>query len=371
MATNHQPALPTNMEIALTGRCNLRCQYCFYADEMVALKNLPTEKWLAFFDQLGRLTVQRLTLTGGEVFSLPDFFELVDGVIANRMRYSILTNGTLIDEQVMAQFEVGKRRQRLDSIQVSIDGSTAEIHNLSRPKSFERAVRGLRLLHEARFPVTVRTTINRHNLHDLENVARLLLEDIGLRSFSTNDAMPMGAGCDNQGITLTSAEKLEAMHIMERLMQRYPGRLIAQAGPQAKLKMYAEMEHARQTGEKAKDWQMGYLTACGCVFSKLGILHDGTIVPCHLLYQVTLGHILEDSIEEIWYHHPILKTMRERSQIPMNQVPGCENCGWTAFCNGSCPGLAYELTKDFNRANPEDCYRKFLAETRATEITQS
>jgi SynChlorMet cassette radical SAM/SPASM protein ScmE len=242
--------LPTSVEIALTGRCNLRCQYCFYNDEMVALRDLSTAQWLAFFEELGRLAVRRVTLTGGEVFTRPDFWELVDGVITNKMRYSILSNGTLINEQVLARFQEGKRRLRLSSIQVSIDGSCAEVHDLSRPKSFERALRGLKLLKEAGFPLTVRTTINRHNLHDLENVARLLLEEIGLPSFSTNDAMPMGAGCDNQGdISLTSAEKLEAMRIMQRLQARYPGRLQANAGPQSKIQMYGEMEHARQTGE--------------------------------------------------------------------------------------------------------------------------
>jgi MoaA/NifB/PqqE/SkfB family radical SAM enzyme len=132
---------PRSMEIAITGRCNLRCKYCFYADEMTALKDLPTERWLAFFEELGELAVQRVTLTGGEVFTRRDLFQLIDGIIANRMRYSILSNGTLITGKVLAQFEVGKRRLRLDSIQVSIDGSRAEIHNKSRPNSFDRALR--------------------------------------------------------------------------------------------------------------------------------------------------------------------------------------------------------------------------------------
>ncbi len=359
------PPLFTSVEIALTGKCNLHCQYCYYANEMAALRDLPTDRWLAFFDELGRLAVQRVTLTGGEVFTRRDFFDLLDGVIANRMRYGILTNGTLIDEKIIAQLDTGKRRLRMDSIQVSIDGSRAEIHDRSRPHSFERALRGLRLLKEAGFKVTVRTTLNHHNLHDLENIAALLLEDVGLPSFSTNSAMPMGAGCANQGeITLTAAEKQEAMHILGRLQEKYPGRLQAAAGPQANLKMYAEMEHARRTGEKAARWQMGSLTACGCVFSKLGVLHDGAIVPCHILHDLTLGNIAADSLADIWRAHPTLQALRARRAIPMSAVPGCETCEWNPFCNGSCPGLAYEMTGDFNRANPDDCYRRFLEQTR-------
>jgi radical SAM protein with 4Fe4S-binding SPASM domain len=123
------------------------------------------------------------------------------------------------------------------------------------------------------------------------------------------------------------------------------------------------MEHARQTGNKTRRWEMGYLTGCGCVFSRIDVLHDGTIVPCHVLAGLTLGNITTDSLEEIWRNHPTLEALRERRNIPMAQVPGCETCEWIAYCNGSCPGIAYELTGDFNRANPEDCYGKFLLET--------
>ena len=105
----------------------------------------------------------------------------------------------MITEETLKQFEIGKRRQRLDSIQISVDGSSAEVHDLSRPKSFGRALRGLKLLKEAGYPVTVRVTINRHNVDDLENVAHLLLEEVGLPSFSTNEAYACGATDRTEG----------------------------------------------------------------------------------------------------------------------------------------------------------------------------
>lgn len=355
---------PKSVSMSITGRCNLQCKYCFYSDEMTALSDLPTNRWFAFFEELGRLGVMEASLTGGEPFTRPELFDIIDGIIANRMRYNILSNGTLIEKKLLGKFEKGKRRLRLNYIQVSIDGSTAEIHNLSRPDSFDRAIKGMRLLIESGFPVTVRVTINCHNLNDLENIAYLLLEDIGLASFSTNEAMPIGSGCRNEkAVSLTPSQQVEAMEIIDRLLKRYPGRLTAQAGPQAKRKMYTQMEHARRTGEKAVDWGMGYLTACGCVFSKVDVLHDGSIVPCCMLPNLVLGNIKKDSLGEIWLTHPLMTALRERRQIPMKQVSGCENCEWNSFCNGSCPGLAHQLTGDFNRANPQDCYLRFLTET--------
>jgi len=355
---------PKTVSISITGQCNLKCKYCFYANEMTALRDLNTKDWLKVFSELGKMKIMDVSLTGGEAFARPDLFELIDGVIANRMRYNILSNGTLINEKIITQFAKGKRRIRLDNIQISIDGSCAEIHNKSRPNSFEKAVKAIRLLIESGYPVVVRTTINKYNLYDLENIAFLLLEDIGLRSFSTNGAMPIGSGCTNEkSITLNSRETLEAMRIIDKLQKRYPDRLTSQSGPQAKLKMYAEMEEAKKNGKRPEHRLRGYLTACGCVFSKIDILHDGTVVPCCMLPDLKLGNVLKDSIRDIWQNHPIMWEIRERRKIPMRDVPGCEGCEWIPYCNGGCPGLAHQLTGDFNRANPQDCYREFRKET--------
>lgn len=357
---------PKTVNLSITGRCNLRCQYCFFANEMTALADLPLQSYLDLFPELNRLGVMDVCMSGGEPFTRPDLYELIDAVVANRMRFSILSNGTLISEKTIQQFEKGKRRLRLNYIQVSIDGSTADIHNRSRPDSFDRAIRGLRLLKNSGLPVAVRMTINRHNVDDLENIARLLLEEIGVSAIGSNEAMPVGSGCRNErDICLTPAGQRKAMETIGRLMDRYPGRLTASAGPQAKLKMYAEMELARRTGERPKNWTMGFLTACGCVFSTIDILHDGSIVPCAMLPDLVLGNVSGHNLEEIWISHPTLNALRRRRLIPMEQVPGCEACEWAAFCNGSCPGLAYQLAGDFNRANPQDCYQRFTVDAHA------
>jgi SynChlorMet cassette radical SAM/SPASM protein ScmE len=348
---------PRSVDIAITGRCNLRCKYCFYADEMTALSDLPTERWLAFFEELEELAVQRVTLTGGEVFTRPDLFQLIDGIIANRMRYSILSNGTLITEKVLAQFEVGKRRLRLDSIQVSIDGSRAEIHNKSRPNSFDRALRGLRLLVENGFPATVRVTINRHNVDDLENTARLLLEDVGLPGFSTNEAYLMGSGkCPGESVILTRDQRQQAMDTLMALNERYGGRISALAGPLALAREFADIE-ARMARGEAEMPGCGKLISCGGVFKQLGIQHDGTIVPCHLLSPLTMGMIGVDSLQEAWLHHPAINTVRQRRSIPIQSLPTCRDCPYARFCTGGCPGTVMSITGELNARDPMSCYR--------------
>jgi SynChlorMet cassette radical SAM/SPASM protein ScmE len=348
---------PRSVDIAITGRCNLSCQYCFYADEMVARSDLPSERWLAFFEELGRLGVMTVCLTGGEVFTRRDLFELIDGLIANHMRYQILTNGTLITEKVLAKFEAGKRRRRLDSIQLSVDGSRAEIHNRSRPNSFARVMRSLRLLIEARFPVTVRVTVNRHNVDDLENIARLLLEDVGLPGFSTNEAFSCGATKRAEGgIMLTPVHRLQAMRTLTELAVRYNGRISAQAGPLVlarECKMIEEMLAAGHTGLPGR----GTLCGCGGVFNKIAVLHDGTIVPCHNLSTLHLGTVGVDDLQKVWLEHPLMNALRRRREIPLSSLDTCRDCRYQGFCTGGCPGGAVFLRGELNARNPMDCYR--------------
>jgi SynChlorMet cassette radical SAM/SPASM protein ScmE len=362
---------PRKVDIAITGRCNLRCKYCFYADSMTALADLPTESWLAFFAELGNLAVQRVTLTGGEVFTRPDLFELIDGVIANRMRYSLLSNGTLITEEVLAQFAIGKRRLRLDSIQVSIDGSRAEIHDQSRPKSFDRALRGLRLLKEAGFPVTVRVTINQHNVDDLPNIARLLMEDVGLPSFSTNEAFPMGSGkCPGESVTLTRDQRQQAMDTLQALNERYDGRIGAQAGPLALARQFADIEARLARGETEMPGR-GKLAACGGVFDKVDILHDGTIVPCHLLPSFSMGKVGVDDLKDVWQHHPNINTIRQRRPIPIRSLEPCHDCRYAGFCTGGCPGGVMNATGTLMDRDPAICYRIHRGDVESPKVRQT
>ncbi len=357
MSRNGVMSAPRDVDIAVTGRCNLSCKYCFYADEMVARTDLPTERWLSFFDELGRIGVMNVTLTGGEVFSRQDLFQLIDGVIANRMRYGLLSNGTMITEKVLGQFEMGKRRKRLNSIQVSVDGSRAEIHNLSRPNSFERVIRGLRLLKEAKFPLTVRVTVNRFNVDDLENVAHLLLDEIGLPGFSTNEAFPCGATNRSEGgIMLTPAQRLKAMRTLSELAQKYNGRIDAQAGPLVLERQFRMIDEQLATGTTRLPAR-GMLVGCGGVFSKMAVLHDGTIVPCNILSTLRLGTIGVDDFQKVWLSSQLMNAVRQRRTIPLESLETCKGCRYQGFCTGGCPGGAIFLTGQLNARNPMDCYR--------------
>ncbi|MHB1356144.1 MAG: SynChlorMet cassette radical SAM/SPASM protein ScmE [Anaerolineae bacterium] len=352
---------PRALDIEITARCNLHCRYCyFFNNNAVDYRELPTDDWLKFFAELGSLRVMNITLMGGEPFIREDLPVLLEGIVRSRMRFSILTNGTLIDDEI-ASFIASLRR--CDYVQVSVDGSCAIVHDTCRgPGSFDAAIRGIRTLQRHRINTAVRVTIHRNNAHDLEHIAHLLLEELGLPSYSTNSAGYLGTCRLNaDDIMLTAVERQSAMETLLCLAEKYPGRISANAGPLAEGRAWRQMEDARAHGALPFP-NGGHLTACGCPTSKISVRADGAIVPCSMLAHNELGRINQDALAEIWQHNPVLNQLRSRNAIPLARFGFCSSCSYIPYCTGNCPGLAYTITGQVDHPSPDGCFRRFLEE---------
>jgi SynChlorMet cassette radical SAM/SPASM protein ScmE len=350
---------PRNLDIEITARCNLRCRYCyFFNNPAVEYRDLPADEWLKFFDELGSLGVMNITLAGGEPFIREDLPVLLEGIVRNRMRFSLLSNGGLIDDEIAAFIA---RTGRCEYVQVSVDGSCAKVHDSCRGQgSFDGAIRGIRTLQRHRINVAVRVTIHRNNVHDLEDIAHFLLDELGLSGFGTNSAGYLGTCCVNaDDLLLNMEERKEAMATLLRLTAKHPDRISASAGPLSEGRAWRRMEEARAQGKPAFP-NRGRLTACGCPSSKISVRADGAIVPCNMLNHIELGRINHDYLTEIWRNSPALNQLRNRHTIPLTDFKFCAGCSYIPYCTGSCPGLAYTLTGKVDHPSPDSCLRKFL-----------
>ena len=356
--------MPREIDIELTAKCNLRCKYCyFFENENLEYTDLSTQEWIQFFDELGSIGVMKVTLAGGEPFFRNDLKELIDSIVKNRMRFALLSNGGLITDDIADYIQ---KTGRCDSVQISLDGSCATVHDTGRGKgSFAGAIRGLEILRKHGINTPVRYTIHHFNVDDLEDAAKFLLEDIGLKSFSTNSAGYLGNCRKNADeIMLTHADRLKAMKTLVDLNKKYDGRITAAAGPLAEAKHFGKMQKAFD--EKAPAFKKGgHLMACGCYNNKLSIRCDGGISPCTMLTNINLGVINKDKIIDIWQNSAALNQLRQREKIELAGIAFCKNCDFTDYCTGNCPGLAYNLTQKVNHPSPDACYRNFLQQSSA------
>ncbi len=350
---------PRTVGVDLTSRCNLRCRYCYFFDNPeIQYQDLPTSAWHRFFDELGRLAVMNVVIAGGEPFMRNDLRDLLAGIVKNRMRFAILSNGTLIDDDIAAFIAA---TGRCDYVQVSIDGSSPETHDTCRGSgSFDAAMRGLETLLRHDVQTTARVTLHRDNIHDLEAIAHLLLDELGLKSFGTNAAGYLGTCRVNADDVMLDIEGRQiAMATLLRLNKKYNGRIIASAGPLADARMWQKMEAARKK-DVPPFTRGGRLTACGCPGDKIAVRPDGAVTPCNMLPHMVLGYINQDSLAEIWQHNPELNELRMRDAIPLTDFEFCTGCDYIPYCTGNCPALAYSLTGNVNHPSPDACLRQYL-----------
>jgi SynChlorMet cassette radical SAM/SPASM protein ScmE len=350
---------PRSLDLSITHQCNLRCKYCSHFTSAGDVnKDLPAEQWLRFFEELNRCKVMNVCLQGGEPFCRNDLPELIEGIVRNKMRFSILTNGTLITDDMAAFLS---STHRCDSVQVSIDGSNAQTHDICRGHgTFQKAVAGIDCLIKRNINVTVRVTIHKYNIDDLGAIAHLLLEDIGLPSFSTNSASFMGLCRENtEEVQLTATERASAMKTLLMLNKKYNGRIEATAGPLAEAITWITMDRSRRDNKEEVS-EAGFLTGCNGPMSNIAVRADGIIVPCIQLSHIELGRIDRNDLKEIWLNHPELQKLRNRQSIALAGFAFCSDCDYVDYCTGNCPALAYTILGDTNHPSPDACLRKFL-----------
>jgi MoaA/NifB/PqqE/SkfB family radical SAM enzyme len=172
--------LPTYVQLEPVGQCNLRCQMC----SIQFRQDGPPYGPLAFMDfghfrELvdGFNTLTVLHLQGlGEPMMHPRFFQMVDYAVGKGIRVTTNSNLTVLNAR-RAALAVSSG---LDTLNISIDGATAETYERIRARShFDKVLRNIGLLREAKAAAGSATphaqmvaVVMRHNLTELPDLVR-------------------------------------------------------------------------------------------------------------------------------------------------------------------------------------------------------
>ena len=118
------------VRLAVTDRCNLRCQYCMPAHgiEIVPRDHLLTYKEMyRVIRVLTELGVNKIRLTGGEPFVRKGFVDFLEMLSFNDLLedINITTNGAMIYKHI----ETLEKLQKVKNINLSIDSLKAEKFN--------------------------------------------------------------------------------------------------------------------------------------------------------------------------------------------------------------------------------------------------
>ncbi len=190
----------------ITSKCPLNCLYC-YNNSPKKVDELTTEQLLQIAEEIGKLKVFAVCLSGGEPSARPDFFTIAERLLDLKIPTSTITNGWNIDSDKAKNYA-----KYFQSVQVSLDGPNAEIHDKVRRRegSFDRAVRAIKLFKESgidRISVSFAATV--HNIDSFPSVVELC-QDLGVSSLRTQPLVIIGrAGINHQEVpTKEQFEKL-------------------------------------------------------------------------------------------------------------------------------------------------------------------
>jgi len=134
----------TYLRLAITDRCNLRCQYCMPAHgiDIVDRQDLLTYKEMYRITRvLSELGVNKIRLTGGEPFVRKDFIHFLETLSFNKNldQINITTNGALISKHISKLEKLG-----IHAVNLSLDTLKADkFKKITRRDVFEETMQTL------------------------------------------------------------------------------------------------------------------------------------------------------------------------------------------------------------------------------------
>jgi radical SAM protein len=328
----------------MTQACDLACVHCrACAKPLRHPLELTTTEGEQLIDQVADLHVPVFVLSGGDPLKRPDIYSLVEYAAMRGVRTSLTPSATpLLTQAAIAELQ----SCGLARLAVSLDGSTAEIHDAFRgiPGSYDLTLQAVRWARELGLPVQINTTITRRNLEDFDPMVRLL-ESLDIVLWSAFFLVPTGRGQAEDLISGKEAEEVFAklyqtsrrvkFDIKTTEAQHYR-RYVAQAQARERRRGLSWLPFGKKTEDGIGRAPRGINDAKGFVF----VSHLGDVFPSGFL-PLAVGNIRRQSLADIYRHSPLFRDLRDTSLLEGK----CGICEFREICGGS-RARAFALTGD-------------------------
>jgi len=322
----------------ITDKCNLRCKHCYH--DSYEQTGLEIHELLKIGEHLCNAIKKwgkkgSFSITGGEPFVRKDeVFNLLDYLERRQevAHVDILTNGTLINEEIIDSLIKYKKLRR---IQLSLEGLKDTNDKIRGAGSYDTILQKIKELNKNNLTTCVMMTLGKHNMNEVIPLAERLGE-IGVEAFVLDRFIPEGQSNNLQDLVLSASE------IRKVYSECY-------AFFNTTLKPRMLLYRTLFCLLNPEDEHIGAMCSIGN--NALTIMPNGDVLPCRRL-PIILGNLLEKTIYDIWYTHPFLWEIRN----PDNLKGKCKDCEFIPVCRG-CRAFAYAMTGDYLEADPQ-CWKE-------------
>ena len=357
-AWKHDEWLPRLIFWETTAACNLKCIHCrASAVGFRSPDDLTTEESFALLDSIASFSKPVIVLSGGEPLVREDIYDIAAHGDSLGLRMCLATNGTMVTPEVAKKIKaVGIQR-----VSVSIDGATAEIHDVFRrqPGAYDATMAGIENLKAVGLEFQINTTITKHNRTQLPEILDMAAQAgaVGLHIFML---VPTGCGkeiADDEMITPQQYEetlnwfydqtKVQPVNLKATCAPHY-FRIMRQRAKQEGVKITADT-HGFDAVTK------GCLAGTGVCF----ISQKGQVFPCGYL-PVEAGNVRKTPFPEIWKNSELFRVLRDESLLEGK----CGPCEFKNVCGG-CRARAFAETGNYLTEEPYCVYTPYRLRQKA------
>jgi radical SAM protein with 4Fe4S-binding SPASM domain len=304
------------VSIEVTRRCPLECLHCYnnlpMSDHAARLREMSFEEHVRLLDELVEAGTLWLLYTGGEIFARKDFLDIYTEAKKRGFLITLFTNGTLINERIadyLAEY-------RPFAIEITLYGATRDTYEALTqiPGSYDRCMRGIRLLLERNLPLklkTVPTTINRHEVFAMKRLAE---ETFGVE-FKFDTAINPRIDCSQSPLAVRlSPEQAVELDFAEPKRREDYGRIAKED----------------LSGSKQPEKSTGLRYSCGGGMGGCAIDPYGVMSICVISHQQGYN-MRAGSFREGWEG-----PLREIRNQPRTRPNICDRCQIQSLCS-MCP----------------------------------
>ena len=312
--------IPSVVMFELTYNCNEMCVHCFNPGAArntneKSLRNKRVEIDISHYkdliDDLNKLGVYKIILTGGDPFVKPKIWELIGLISKTNMVFDIYTNGLAL----LGRVEKLSKFWPL-SVGLSIYSGDHDVHNsITRvPNSLEKSLSVAKDIAEFGIPLYFKCPIMSHNATSYYKVVEIA-KDFGAIpqiDVSLTDAV--------DGDT-TITENLQVKGELLEIILRDPH-----------IPLYVGKE-APDFGRQVKNKKEAF---CGAGTVMMNITPEGDVTPCNS-FPTQFGNLRDTSFTEI------INSSNELRQWQGIVIEDYDECGTHERCNycSRCPGQSF------------------------------
>lgn len=265
-----------------------------------------------------------INITGGEPLCNPYLFKILDLIKedSDLISFSILTNGTLINEKIAQRL----KSYNPEYVQVSLEGGKRTNDYIRGKGTYKKIAEGIINLRKANIFTSISFTATSLNYKEFPKVVRYVRK-YGVNNVWSDRFIPLGDS--DRSLALNYEQTREYLEIMNKERNK----LKKVKNNNTTISMY-----------RALQFQMTNDFAYGCTAGDtlLTVMENGDLVPCRRM-PIVIGNLFDRSMYDLYINSDVLKELREK-KIPDE----CINCEHSEVCHGGLKCLTYAMYKNLN-----------------------